>query len=104
MHGNKSSSINHGCKTHLLLYFLDYIKFFEISEKLSAKRLLWKIVLFSVFSFFSIRPLLLEHGIRTRLEWMVEKNSISYFILKSIYKNFVQISPGSFSTNLSQQM
>ena len=48
---------------NVILYFHKYIKFCEISEKLSAKSLLWKIVLFFVFSFDSMRPSLLEHGI-----------------------------------------
>ena len=39
----------------------------------------------------------------TRLEWMLAKNSISHVILKTIYKNFEQISQGSLSTNLTQQ-
>ena len=63
MYENISGSINHERKTHVILYFHKYIKFCEISEKLSAKSLLWKIVLFFVFSFDSIRPSLLEHGI-----------------------------------------
>ena len=40
MYENKSGSINHERKTDVILYFLKYIKFCEISEKLSAKSLL----------------------------------------------------------------
>ena len=87
MRGKKSSSIYHGCKTHLILYSHEYIKFCEILRSFQQNVCSRRSFCSLSFYFIPLDPHCQNMVSGTRLDWMVAKNSLSYVVLKSIQKN-----------------